>query len=199
MTIKFIGEFIEKDSYESYVGEMPDDMTDEEMEEFEEQKAKFERQLKENDAEYVVCAKFYSFEFVNDYDLPEKKYLIIFKDYDNHGADMYCYDGINAAIGDAGSSVLAADNKAHTDFWSEPSVSCRYYLGEYPRIEWEEGKNYRFTGDKGANRVYPYDGTDDDVVLIVKDYLEENIDTKYVEKNMANLTFDKEAKEVEKK
>lgn len=189
MTIKFIGEFVEKDSYESYIGETLDDMTDEETEEFEEQKAKFERQLKENDAEYVVYAKFYSFEFVNDYDLIEKKYLIIFKDYDNHGADMYCYDGINAAIGDAGSSVLAADNKAHTDFWSEPSVSCRYYLGEYPRIEWEEG----------ANRVYPYDGTDDDVVLIVKDYLEENIDTKYVEKNMANLTFDKEAKEVEKK
>ncbi len=37
------------------------------------------------------------------------------------------------------------------------------------------------------------------MVLIVKDYLEENIDAKYVEKNMANLTFDKEAKEVEKK
>lgn len=61
------------------------------------------------------------------------------------------------------------------------------------------GQEGALTGDKGANRVYPCDGTDDDVVLIVKDYLEENIDTKCVEKNMANLTFDKEAKEVEKK
>ena len=96
MTIKFIGKFVETDSSERYIGQTRDDMTDEEMEEFEEQKAKFERQLKENDAEYAAYAKFYSFEFVND-------------------------------------------------------------------------------------------------------YLEENIDTKYVEKNMANLTFDKEAKEVEKK
>lgn len=32
MTIKFIGKFVEKDSYESYIGETLDDMTDEEVE-----------------------------------------------------------------------------------------------------------------------------------------------------------------------
>lgn len=200
MVIRFLDELIEKDTYENYVGYYGDDyfsdpdsdynmLDDDEKEKERKTAEEFYKQLKANDAEYLVYARLYSFSFIGeDSDEPHERYLLVFRDYDSRQSK------ISAAIGDAGDSVLTYENRQPTDFSQEPSMTLRYYFGKRIDIEWSEEKPGKNNKDIDAERIWIGGESDDDVIFALKEFTRDclrNCDDseEKIEKNLKDIKF----------